>query len=404
MDDRYVRKDEESFEQFELRCFSDKWKYNDISWNMLTEILNEESGRNLDESTYRKKFNKLKNTNGIIHTDTFEQNFDIEENTNSTDDLKEILFQLKKEKVKLSDERSQANSYFRRISREDTIKEIAHDFAKEMTSKKFLIPPVKKELEEIEEQGILMLSDWHFGIEIANHFNTYNEDVFIDRLAQLKNQVIEILEKKHFEKLHVVNLSDLIAGGIHTKIRLQSRFDVISQIMMVSEYLAMLLNDLSEYCVIEYHDVLDNHSRFDPIKENSLDFESLCRIIPWYLKERLHDNRNIIIEDDQSANDITEFDIYDYHITCVHGHKDKPSKVVNNMFGILNTKSDLILTAHYHHLACEEQYNCVRIANGSLMGTDNFAEDLRLTNKSSQTLVVVNPYNACKEIHRLLLE
>ena len=44
--------------------------------------------------------------------------------TNEENPYADILAEIKKERIKLSDERTQNNAYIRRISREETIKEI----------------------------------------------------------------------------------------------------------------------------------------------------------------------------------------------------------------------------------------------------------------------------------------
>ena len=67
----------------------------------------------------------------------------------------------------------------------------------------------------------------------------------------------------------------------------------------------------------------------------------------------------------------------------VHGHKDKPEKVVDNL--ILMTKQDyeLILTSHLHHFSCDEKNEVLVVSNSSLMSTDDYAAKLRLSAKPS---------------------
>ena len=56
--------------------------------------------------------------------------------------------------------------------------------------------------------------------------------------------------------------------------------------MEISEILAQMLFELSNYVDVEYASTSDNHSRVEPIKSESLELESLIRITDWYLKER----------------------------------------------------------------------------------------------------------------------
>ena len=64
---------------------------------------------------------------------------------------------------------------------------------------------------------------------------------------------------------------------------------------------------------------------------------------------------------------------------------------------------DLVLAAHLHHFSCGEKNTCVSIGNGTLMGTDNYAESLRLSSTPSQNLIVVTPENVTESIHRIIL-
>ena len=403
---KYLSLKDENKEEYELRCYRQKALDDDISWRELAMIMNDQLQEEHWESYYRKRAKKFLELADVYNFNEINEKQDnVNEKDVSDDKYSEAILELKKAKVKLSDERTQNNAYIRRLAREETIKEIAHDFAQVMAKEKALVEKkFRPDFECNNYSGILMLSDWHYGMEISNPFNTYNKNVFNDRIDNLIDQVNKVIRDKKLKELHVVNLSDLIAGRIHQTIRLQSREDVISQVMYVSEVLAEMLSEFSLYTTVVYHDVLDNHSRLEPIKGDALNLESLARIIPWYLKERLIENEDIIIDDKSIATDIAAFEVKDFKVAAVHGHKDKPHKVIDNMMNMLGEKHDLVLTAHLHHFACEEEHECVRVSNGTLMGVDDFAEDLRLTSKPSQTLIIATPDNVCSEIRRLLLD
>lgn len=107
---------------------------------------------------------------------------------------------------------------------------------------KFLPTANEMNVTEADCIGTLLISDWHYGIEFDNYFNVYNPEVCRTRVANLVQDVIKIGKANNYKQLNVVNLSDLIAGRIHLAIRLQSREDVITQVMEVSEI-------VSEICV-----------------------------------------------------------------------------------------------------------------------------------------------------------
>jgi predicted phosphodiesterase len=64
---------------------------------------------------------------------------------------------------------------------------------------------------------------------------------------------------------------------------------------------------------------------------------------------------------------------------------------------------DLILTAHLHHFNADEKNEIVIVSNGSLMGTDQYAKDLRLSSIPSQNLILVTDKSVVDYIHRVIL-
>lgn len=201
----------------------------------------------------------------------------VEEALNKT--FSDMIYDLRKERYKLADERTQTNANLRRIAREEVIKEIAHDFASQMEGKlKFNLIKNKVNLYNEGKTAILCLSDIHYGLEVDSAFNKYNTKIAEERIDKLLAKTIEYILKEGIVKLVVVNLGDLIAGRIHTTIRLNSRIDVITQTMEISEILAQFLYMLSTYTHVCYTSTSDNHSRIEPIKAESLELESLIRI------------------------------------------------------------------------------------------------------------------------------
>lgn len=398
--DDFKKDTTETTEDYKIRCYTQKVN-SDLTWVELAVIMNYQLGINHSESYYRKESKKLL-VNGSL-TQEFLTNEVLEQKTDSLSQqtFEELLTQIKLEKYKLSEERSQNNSYIRKLSREQTLKEIASEFANVMSSKKYLSPVCYPDKLTEDKIGILMLSDWHYGIEINNYFNKYNPQICRERISKLRDEVIKLGEQQKIKELYVVNLSDLICGRIHLTLRLESRIDVISQVMEVSEILAELLCELSSHFNIKYMDVMDNHSRLEPNKKDSLELETLVRIIPWYLKQRLIEFKNITFLENNFADDIAAFKVFDFNVVAVHGHKDKPTHIIKNLSVMTQRKNDLVLSAHFHHMSIEESDDCVRFSNGSLMGVDTHAQDLRLVNKPSQTLIVSTPENVLYCVYKI---
>ena len=105
------------------------------------------------------------------------------------------------------------------------------------------------------------------------------------------------------------------------------------------------------------------------------------------------------------SDDIITFDVMGgkYRVAGVHGHKDRPNKVIDNLTLMTKTHYDLILSAHLHHFSCDEKNETLHISNGSLMGVDSYAKDLRLSSRASQNLIFVTEDSVVDYIHRVIL-
>lgn len=390
------RNPQESFKTYVRKMCRYK-AYLHISWQELADIINEECGLDYSESYYRRGYQKGKFEEVGSTTVIPEDTYPIED----SEELDELL-ELKKAKIKLSDERVQNNVYVRKLAREETLREIAADYAATMSKEK-LLPAYNQHTTTNELEGILLLSDWHYGMTVDNAWNLFNPDICRARVSELVKKVRQHLITNKIEQLTVLNLSDLIAGRIHAQIRIESRIDVITQTMDVAEILAEVLTDLSQICNINYYDCLDNHSRLEPNKANSLDLESLVRIIPWYLKKRLANNSAINILDNEFGPDIITCNVAGHNIIAVHGDQDKPATALERLSLMTHKHYDLLCTAHLHHFSADEQHQSMIISNASLMGVDSYAEKLRLTSYPSQTLILATKENVCECIYRIVL-
>jgi hypothetical protein len=332
--------------------------------------------------------------------------------TDDKEDLDESdrLLELRKERIKASDERSQMMAAVRKIAREETLLEIATQVANILKDK-----PVLPNYEYINITGnkaaILQISDWHYGIEVNNPWNTYNPEIARDRIVKLRSKVVDLIKTHKVKDLYIANLGDLISGRIHETIRIQNRIDVITQCLEVCEILVEFIAYLSQYANIKYISTSDNHSRMEPKKDLSLDLESLTRVIEPLLEARI---TNLKYEKKKCKNveflsgpfgpDIATFEVFGYKVGAVHGHKDSPKMVVNNISLMTRSNYDLILSAHLHHFSADEQFNTVVCSNGSLMGVDDYAETLRVCSKPSQNLIIVSEDCVADSIHRIVVE
>ena len=113
----------------------------------ITDEMNERFNQSYSEGYWRRRYHSLA-------SDILEE----VSNDNPTDDA---LLALNLERYKLADERTQANAYYRRLSREQTIKEIAAEIADKFNNKKLLPQFDVVHRADGNKEAILCISDWH---------------------------------------------------------------------------------------------------------------------------------------------------------------------------------------------------------------------------------------------------
>lgn len=388
-----------------------------LTWADVSDAIQDSLGVSLTPEACRKRYARM--VNGYSEDDSVDEDFatrsNIDNEDDSFDDIVDIYMDsyiqnMKLERVKLQDERAALSRLIRKKSREDTLIEMAREASSIIAqSSPFSIKEMSLPKASSINEAILQIGDWHYGIEINSAINVYNPEETKVRVNKLYTKVKTIISKNNINVLYLVNLGDLISGRIHTAIRLSNRIDVVTQVIQVTEILANLLEKLSDLCYIEYYDTLDNHSRVEPSKEDAFELESLCRLTSWYLKERLKNNGNVRINENQFSDDIITFNTKGkngkgYKVAAVHGHKESIKNIVDKLSGLTMTHYDLILLAHNHHFVCDEHNCSVVVGNGSLMGTDQYAHDLRLSSVPSQNLILLSEDSPAECIYRITLD
>lgn len=402
--DKYPCEKGTSFDEYvSILCKHKVLDKDDISWQDIADLANYWFLAGYSRYFYSRHAEEFLSLSGAEEKDESAE-LTQEEIEDPTDMFKEQLLELQKERVKIQDERSQNRAYIRRLAREDTLKEIALEAAKIMGSKKLL--EVSNEdmlITANEKEAILLLSDWHYGMDINSHWNEFNPDIARRRINDLLLEVIQRCRKEQVDTIHVLNLGDLIAGRIHLPLRIESRIDTITQIMEVSEILAEFLHNLKcNFGFIHYYSCTDNHSRVEPDKTQSIDLESLCRITDWYLEARL-EAEDVIIHKNKYSEDIITLKVAGHPIIAVHGDKDKPADAISKLSNFTRHTYDAVLMSHRHHFSADEECGTLVIGNGALMGTDGYAKSLRLHSEPSQTLIFVTPERVADSIVRILL-
>lgn len=374
----YKRFENETDEELIYRVCSDK----DLigSWQNVADILNELLGTEYTESKFRKQFqafNKMLSANRSKFVDSDEQ-------------IKEIEVQkreLEKERKKLSDARVDYNRLIRQEARKesyiDMVKRIICEDVEPMNI------PIHYILFNSSTDLLVHLTDIHMGIEIHNWKNDFDSDILKQRIEKFTSDILDIRGMHQSENCYLV-VGEILSGIIHNNLRLQNNMDLMEQFKYVSELISAMLSRMANHFNHIYvYTTPGNHSRISPKKEEALDGENMDILLPFYLKARMQNVKNITICDNTIEPEIAMFNIRGNNVFATHGHKDSPSSVVQNFTMMFNIKPDIVLLGHRHTNGLTTVYDTKVIESGCCSGSDNYAVSIRKVNKPEQTVSVI---------------
>ena len=297
------------------------------------------------------------------------------------------LIKMRKEKIKLSDARVEYN----RLIRQEARKESYADMVKRIICENVepINIPVHYTLFNSSTDLLCHLTDVHCGIEIHNWKNDFDEDILKKRIEKFTSDILDIRGMHQSENCYLV-IGEILSGIIHNNLRLQNNMDLMEQFKYVSELIsAMLIRLANHFNHIYVYTTPGNHSRISPKKEEALDGENMDILLPFYLKARMQNVKNITICDNTIEPEIAMFNIRGNNVFAAHGHKDSPSNVVQNFTMMFNIKPDIVLLGHRHTNAMETVYDTKVIQSGCVSGADAYAMSIRKTNKPEQTVSVI---------------
>lgn len=391
------KKDNETTYEYGLRIIQNKVDgLIDIDWQEIVELL----GLDCHRDSLRKASNVTPYSGVAVakyYQDKIEKmKLDGFDNSDVLNELDLKIIELKKERMKLQDQRRVFNAMIRKESKFevllDTFKNAVDSFE----------PTQLKEFNcDYNGEASLLLSDWHIGININTPHNYFNTDVALERINKLKDYTIKYCKQNCVKRLNVCILGDMISGLIHTNLRLENQENVINQVLICSDMLSQLVNELSkEIQEIVVHFTVGNHGRvFANMKEHT-DEESFEYLILEFMKEKLKNIETVSFNDSKNVDkEIVIYKVFDKTIACIHGHKEKKIfDSVEKLSSFLGIKIDLVFAGHFHNFAVQNNV----VVNSSFSGADEYANSIRFNQKASQTLVI-HLEDGSQILHNILL-
>lgn len=329
------------------------------------------------------------------------------------DILKKIEIQkvdLQKEKYKIQTLRLDLNRIIRESSRSELLFE---EFILALKECEQLPFPQFKELHKQpdDKQYILSFADSHFGKEFKSITNEYDLDIVYERFNKLLNEIIEIVDECKINKLTILALGDLVEGMCLRISQLSSlKIGITKQTVQFMRFLVSWLNKVSEYVEIEYYAIpYSNHGQIRPFGTKANDFvnEDVEQIIFVYVHDMLKDNPRIKVIECENKHLI--LNIFNYKIIACHGHDIKnPEDFIKDASDKYKVFFDYAFFAHKHSSETKavgegSTNNCEIIKVPSIMGCDEYADDLLVGSKAGATLIEFTKKQGKRKTYDIIL-
>lgn len=311
------------------------------------------------------------------------------------------ILTLKRERIKTRDAVNSYRRYLREDARLETIVEAIGDAASRLQ-----LPLVSYKaprlVEAQEREAVLLYSDLHIGVDCHNFYNTYNQEVAARRVGKLASEAIRYCKQNGVQRLHILNLGDLIHGAIHTDSRIEQEQDVIDQVILAAQLTAQFLNEMQAAAPeVVYRSCSDNHARISANKVESIASENFGRLIDFYLEAALAGTKIQFAEDNLDYG-LGRF-ILDNGKVCMfaHGHQDILNQVWQGYIGASKEFVDYIFMGHLHNAKLKSYQGTKVIVNGSICGTEQYALSKRLFGDAEQTLMIFDQENVVQYLINL---
>lgn len=371
----------------------------DVDWFDLATIFNEEifhddTEKYLGEAAYRKPYQQAKRfyESGVFND--FDENEYIEKMNTAKEELK-------KERQKLSDERNALYRKLREQGRKESFIDLVKKAIDEHTEPHFKYHECN--IPESDCDAIIHLTDIHCGADINSTLNTFNNDILNERLSNYLNSIRDIVKLYHPENAYLILGGDLIHGLIHLNSRIESKENVIEQVMYVTDFIGGFIDELSTmFKNVNVYTTMGNHSRIFPDLEAEVKGENFDILIPYILKKDLKNIKNVHFIDNKLDCEIATFMVRGHMVYAAHGDKDTPQNVVYNMTKFARKAHlplpDMCYLGHRHTNGLTTVDDVKVIESGCVDGMDSYAINKRLTSRPEQTVTIVTEDNMIKAL------
>lgn len=369
----------EDFTAYFLRLFDNRLSYG-LTCAQVADLLNAESGQvQYTESKWRKDYKLYSRARNYFRTH---------------DCARMVLDQtkaLEKARVQLSDERAALNRLIRTEARKDMLYDELRESFSNIRENREVRPRTEIKCEERVCGGtmLVVLSDWHIGMEFCNGIGSYSPEIAWDRICKYAESVLQKAQVLGAQSCIVAMAGDMISGIIHPTIRVENRQRLIAQIKTACEYVSGFLASIKDvFVTVDVYGIGGNHSRVSDKDDVMLD-EMLDDLIPFYLVTRFENDPSIRIHVNDTSVGFETFCIgnSETNVVLVHGDYDDMSE--KNLGALLRMVGDfdVAVVGHLHECAYFDKLGIHVIRGGCLSGSgDEYCLKKRLSGTPSQIM------------------
>lgn len=344
------------------------------TWKDVCDILNELTNNDYNESAYRKKyqiFEKMLSANQTRFASIDSQ-------------LEEINIQkreLEKERKKLQTEKLEYNKWLREDARDELITE---KIVEAITSLTPLEIPKRIERSHSNKEYLLVFGDEHYGVEFeledifGRIINSYSPEIFEDRMWELQDYVIEIIEDKGIDTLHIFSMGDFCDGVLRVSQLNKLKYGVVESTIKYANFISEWINMLSKFVNIKFYMTNGNHSELRMLGQPKGTFteDNMGEIVAEFIKCRLSNNPNFTFISNPTGNIYAQ--IACFPILGIHGEVKDMEKALREYSSIYDVPISYLIAGHLHHSKKEEIGMNTEVINvPSIIGTDPYSLSLR---------------------------
>lgn len=382
------RHSDENLKQWKLRICENYKELGLSNWNEVAEVINKETGDKKGESAYRKWFTNFNEGRDYQKEVVAEGNG--------------AIVELELKKIEVMEERKKLQAMKNEIHKKTRIKgrnELMYEHVTAAIENQPSLPlPSFKVLQPNHKQraAILGFGDEHFGKEFKSLNNEYNEQIYLERMAQLLSDTVECIQKESLNELVVLNGADSVEGmALRVSQLTPLQYGFMDQVIKYSRYKVEWLKELSKYVKIKYiHIPSANHTelRLHGTSRGEMPKEDVERIIATYIHDMLKENERIEVP--LYDDGIVDFNLLEFEFVACHGHQIKNKKnAIRDLSQLKRKFYDYMYISHFHHgnmLTVGEAagHNVQVIQLPSVMGSDEYSDSLMTGAKAGANLSI----------------